>query len=118
MAYEIRRARGVEATTDFGVNLATVSGSTLDLDMADAGDDPTMFDVVGGVLRVTRGAGSPVALTTDDLIVTDLTLADRSSANGRSENVALTLTLEDPAGAGGEFGASVTVSTTVELRGE
>lgn len=117
MAYEIRRARGVEATTDFGVNLAAVAGSTLDLDMADAADDPTTFDVVDGVLRVTRGAGSPVALTTDDLVVTDLTLADRSSANGRSENVALTLTLEDPAGAGGEFGASVTVSTTIELRG-
>lgn len=118
VAYEVRRARGVETTTDFGVNLAAVSGATLDLDMPDAGDDPTTFDVVDGVLRVTRGVGSAVALTTDDLVVTDLTLADRSSANGRSENVALTLTLEDPSGASGELGASVTVLTTVELRGE
>lgn len=118
MAYEIRRARGTEAATDFGVNLAAVPGATLDLDMPDAADDPTTFDVTAGVLRVTRGAGAPVALTTDDLIVTDLTLADRSSANGRSENVGLTLTLEDPAGAGGDLGASITVSTTVELRGE
>lgn len=117
MAYEIRRARGVDASTDFGVNLAATPGATLDIDLSEASADPTTFDVDAGVLRVTRASGTPVSLTSDRLVVTNVTVDDRSSGNGRSENVALTLTIEDPSGATGDLGAAVTVSTTLELRG-
>ncbi len=106
MAYEIRRAQGIELTSDFGVNLATTSGATLDLDMADAARDPTTFDV----------AGSAVELTSDDVSVTSLTFDDRSSPNGRSTNIKMTLTVEHAATAPTDLPFSFTLHTTVELR--
>ncbi len=115
MGYELRRARGFESTTDFGVNLAATEGATLDLDEPDASSDPTTFDVVDGTLRMTQGTGAPVALTSHDVIVRDLTVDDRST--DASTNVKLTLTIDHIAGTEGELGATITLTTAVQLRG-
>lgn len=115
IAYEIRRAYDTEATTDFDTNLATNPGTTLDLDMPDVGRDPTTFDVDSGVIRITQGAGSTINLTSSDVEVTDLTIEDRSTGNGRSDNLRINLTmksvLEGPNAPDPE-----TFITTVELR--
>lgn len=117
ISYEIRRANGIALTSDFGVNLAATPGDTLDLDMPNVLTDPTTFDVVNGTLFFTQGTDAPVALTTSDVTVTNLTFDNRSSTNGLSQNIKVTLTLDHAAGAAGELGATTTLSTTLELRG-
>lgn len=119
VVYEVRRARGIEAETDFDVNLATTIGATLELDMPDALDDPTIIDIASGILRITNGAGPTAALTTDEIEVTNLTISDRSTANGRSEQIHITLTGEkaDPTGTSA-LDAVLTLETSIELRGE
>lgn len=116
VAYEIRRARGFEAASDYGVNLASVPG-TLDLDIEDVADDPTTFDVSAGVLRMSQGAGPFVALTSDEVTVTDFTVDDRTSGNGRSRNLKVTLTarIQDPTGTTA-LDYSYTVTTAAEAR--
>jgi prepilin-type N-terminal cleavage/methylation domain-containing protein len=117
MAYEIRRAVLIEGTSDFGVNLATSPG-TLDLDMPGGGTTSVTFSILSGALRIRDGAGAPVLLTTNDVEVSDLTFENHTTANGRSQNIKITLTVDHVGGSSGQFGASTTVSTTVELRGE
>ncbi len=104
-----------EASTDFGVNLATTPGATLDLDMPDAGRDPTTFDVSSGVLRISQGAGSAIPLTSNDVEVTNLTIYDRTSVNGRSKNIKFTLTVSSNISGLNEPN-DITITTTVEMR--
>jgi len=115
LAYEIRRASDTEATSDFGVNLAAVGGSTLDLDMADVLRDPTTFDISSGVLRIQQGSGSTVNLTSNDVEITNLTFDDRTSGNGRTQNIKITLTVAST-NTSDRAPNPVTVATTVELR--
>lgn len=117
LAYEVRRARDVEATSDFGVNLAAVGGSTLDLDMREAPNDPTTIDVSAGLLRIKQGAAAAVNLTTDDVAVTGLTFEDRDSPTNRNRNVKVTLTVERP-DPGGDPNRTVIVTlvSAVQLR--
>jgi len=115
IVYEIRRAYDTEATTDFDTNLATTPGATLDLDMTDAGRDPTTFEVNSGVIQITQGAGSTVYLTSNDVTVTDLTIEDRSTGNGRSNNLRVNLTVESVL-TGLNAPEPTTIITAVELR--
>lgn len=99
--YEVRRAQGFEAEADFDVNLALSADASFDLDMPDAGRDPTIFKVQNGVLTLKQGDGSAQELTADDVTVTHLTFANRSTLNGRSRNIVINLTVmhPDPTGA-------------------
>lgn len=96
ITYEIRRARGFELGSDFGVNLATTPSTSLDLDMREGANDPTVIDVSGGVVRLKQGAGPAIELTSDDVTVTNLTFDNRSSPTNRNRNVKITLTVENP----------------------
>lgn len=116
MVYEIRRARGTEVTSDFGVDLATTPAATLDLDMEDVPRDPTSFSVSSGVLRLEQAAGGPVDLTTGDVTVDSLVFDDRSSANGLSKNIKVTLTVTHTDPNGGNVPISYTLRSAVELR--
>ena len=111
LVYEIRRSADVDPTTDFGVNLATTGGATLDLDNNDVALDPTSFQVVGGVLVMDQGATTGLEITSDDVQVTELTLTDRSTGNGRSKHILITLTVghPDPSGT-----SSLDISYTLE----
>lgn len=115
ITYEIRRSRGAELTSDFGVNLATTPGTTLDLDMPDVPRDPTSFDIASGVLRVTQGTGSTINLTSNDVSITNLTIDDRSTGNGRSANYKITLTVASTSTAA-TAPNPVTVTATAEVR--
>lgn len=101
IVYEVRRAQGIEASTDLDTNLALSSASSFDLDMPDVDRDPTTFKVVSGILTLKQGADTAQELTSDDVAVTNLVFSDRSSANGRSRNIVidLTVTHADPTGA-------------------
>lgn len=50
----------------------STSAAALTLDMPTASVDPTVFDVVDGVIRVTEGGGSPVTLTNSNVSASNL----------------------------------------------
>lgn len=54
------------------------SAPSLSLNVVDAGLDPTLFDLSGSTLRVTEGAGSPVALTNTRVLASGLTFQNLS----------------------------------------
>jgi prepilin-type N-terminal cleavage/methylation domain-containing protein len=119
MVYEIRRARGIEVTSDFDVDLSDNASYTLDLDMSTAGRDPTTFAVSAGVLTIKQGSGSAVDLTSNDVEVTNLTFNNRTTANNRSHDITITLTVHkaDPSGQGsGDI--FYTLQSSVEIRGK
>jgi|GEM_PF-2028727 len=118
LVYEIRRARGVEVASDFGVNLATTPSATVELDMTVSGNDPTVFSVVGGVLYLQQGANPAVALTSDDVVVSNLTFDNRTVGNGRSKNIAFTLTVLHSDPTGGSVDLVYSLDSAAELRGK
>ena len=58
--------------------LGGASASFLSLDVINAALDPTVFDVSGSTLRITEGAGTPVALTNTRVVASDLTFQNLS----------------------------------------
>jgi len=118
MVYEIRRARGIEVTSDFGVNLAVDGSATLDLDMPAVPNDPTTFSVASGILLMTQGTGSAVELTSNDVTISNLTFENRTVGNGRSRNITFTLTLTHQDPTGRPVDLSYTIESGAELRGK
>ncbi len=116
LSYEVKRARGLETTSDYGVNLATTAGSTLDLDMPDVPRDPTTFAVDSGVLTIKQGSAPAVALTTNDVSITNLQIDNRTTSNNRSKNIAVFLTVSAPDPARPGITITYTLRSAIELR--
>lgn len=57
------------------------SAASLVLDVAPAGDDPTVFDVSAGTIRITEGVGLPISLTNSRVMVSSLVFQNLSRAN-------------------------------------
>lgn len=95
--FEVRNANSVNASSSFGVNLASDPTRVLSLS-APSPDDPTQFRVSSGALQIKRGSGNWTSLTSQAVEVTDLTLLDLS--DGSSENVkfAITVKYRNPSG--------------------
>lgn len=75
MATQIaRNAQNINAPSQ-GVNAPSLS-----LNIITAGNDPTVFDLLGGVIRITEGTGAPVALTNARVIASGLTFQNLSYA--------------------------------------
>jgi hypothetical protein len=88
----------------------------LALDMADPSADPTVFDLLDGVLRVTEGAGSPVDLTTPDVFVDRFWIA-RDNLSGGSRSVTVQLEVRSVnLGEGNVFEYSSSASSTAVIR--
>ncbi len=119
LAYEIRRSTKIEAVSVFGTNLAATSTGTLSLDMVDSSRTPTVFSVASGILYMKQGTSAAVALTSNDVSVTNLTFTNLSLSNGRSKHILVNFTLSkpDPAGI-----ATLTIvypmEMSVEMRGK
>ncbi len=54
------------------------SEPSLTLDVVNAGDDPTVFNVSGGSIQITEGSGSPIALTNSRVTASSLTFENLS----------------------------------------
>lgn len=68
------------------------TASSITLDMYTVPDDPTVFDVVNGVVRIQKGSGEPVALTSSRVIVSHIEFYNVSpSAAPGAVRVELTL---------------------------
>lgn len=55
-----------------------VSASSASLDVVNAADDPTVFDVSGGIFRITEGVGSAVGLNNSNVTVSGLSFYNLS----------------------------------------
>jgi len=78
---------------------AAGSGASLTLVVPTGSLSPTVFNLNGTTLQVTEGVGSAVALTSDDVQVTNLTFKNltRPGTNGNVQ-VSFTLSRTNPSG--------------------
>lgn len=77
----------------------SASAATLSVDTPVGASNPTVFDLSGGVIRMTEGAGSPTALTNSLIAVSGLTFQNltRSGTSG-TVRVTFTITRLNPNG--------------------
>ncbi|MEX0917612.1 MAG: hypothetical protein WDZ93_00470 [Candidatus Paceibacterota bacterium] len=73
------------------------SASSLTLNVVDGADDPTVFDLSGGAIRITEGAGSAVVLTNSRVSASDVSFHNLSHDDTPGTvRVQFTLTHENP----------------------
>jgi type II secretory pathway pseudopilin PulG len=114
LSFEIRNADSIEASSDFGVDLASTPGAVLSLN-SPAPNDPTEFRVNGGLLQIKQGVGSWTSITSpavavDNLVFTDLT-------DTFSENIKFTVTVKyRNTGGRSEWEKSATFESASQLR--
>ncbi len=94
--YEIRRAKGIVAGSNFGVNLSQNTSFSLGLIMPDSSKSPTTFSVASGIIYIQQGTNAKVALTGNDVAVTNLTFTNLSPATGRSKDILMNMTVNKP----------------------
>lgn len=96
MSYITQTIRNATSVTS---PAAAGSGASLTLVVPTGSLSPTVFNLNGTTLQVTEGVGSPVALTSDDVQVTNLTFKNltRSGTNGNVQ-VSFTLSRTNPSG--------------------
>ncbi len=106
-------ARNAEAVTSPAVG---TSASSLTLDVVTVVSDPTVFDLASGVIRITEGAGSAVALTNSRVTASALTFQNlsRPSTPG-TVRISFTLTHVNPTGRN-EYNFSKTFYASATLR--
>jgi type II secretory pathway pseudopilin PulG len=93
------------------------SSSKLSLAMRNTQQDPTMFLLNGTQLYLSHGVIAPVAISTDDVLVTSLIFRNLSNSSGTTRNIEIELVLEhrNPDHRQ-EWQARETFTTMVELR--
>ena len=97
-------AAGVSSAVSFSVNTQNSS------------NNPTVFDISGGVLRITQGSGSAVNLTTNRIVASNV-LFTNVSRSGTSGALRLQFTLAYQNNSGtNEYTYSKTFYDTVSLR--
>ncbi len=115
----IREARDIDSSSLLEANLADSAnaGESLTLTMRTASQNPTVIDVDNGILRILRGAGTAVALTSNLVRVSDLTFTNHTLASGKTKNLGITLSIENvnPENRQ-ERAASIILRSAVELR--
>jgi len=113
IAREVRSSRGVN-----------ISSSTFDVDFGVLSlaknapeHNPTILDLSadGRILRLKKGNGEPVAITSDEVTVSKLRFTD-VSGSGQRENIRVALTLEWANSDDVIFRFDQSVTTTVSVR--
>ena len=111
---KIQSAIGVNT----GISTFGSDPGSLSLSMTDAGKNPTIIslDADDGILQITEGVSGPVAITTNEVKVTNLVFFDLTPA-GEAPNIKIRVTIEydNPSG-DKEFEHSQELETTVSLR--
>ena len=68
------------------------SARALSLNSIVAGNNPTMFDIASGVIRITEGAGAAVPLTNSRITISALQFTNLSRAN-TPDTIQITFTM-------------------------
>jgi prepilin-type N-terminal cleavage/methylation domain-containing protein len=112
-----QRILAAEAVNTGSSTFGTDPG-VLSLQMADAAKNPTVLNLTAddGVLQITEGASAAVALTTDEVNVTNLVFTNLTPSGAR-ENIRIQMTIEfnNPSG-DKEFEYSQSITTSITLR--
>lgn len=114
ISQKIKLANGV----NMGVSIFGLDPGVLSLSMADAAKNPTVIDLDqdNGVLQIKEGVSSPVAITSDEVKVTNLVFTNLTSTGAR-ENIRIEFTVEynNPSG-DIRYDHSRSLQTAVSLR--
>jgi type II secretory pathway component PulJ len=106
-------ARNAEAINSPAISS---SASTLSLDVVTGANDPTVFDLLNDVIRITEGAGSAISLTNSRVTASSLTFYNLSRASTPGIiRVQFTLTHVNSEGRN-EYAYSKTFTTSAVLR--
>lgn len=92
------------------------SGSSLSINVVSAPNNPTIFDLSSGTIRITEGASSPVSLTSNRITASNLTFQNLSpNSTGGSIRITFTLSQKNP-GSKNEYDFTKTFYDTATLR--
>lgn len=106
----IRNAQNITSPT------TGATGTSLTLDVVTAGLDPTVFDLSGGIIRVTEGAGAAQPLTTSAVTASSLSIQNLTRPTTQGVlRVSFTLTRTSTSGRN-EFTYSKTFRGSASLR--
>lgn len=117
LSFFIREATDIDmANSNFGVNVATTPGSKVTL-RGVAPNDPIVFDVSSGALRVALGAAAPIALTSSNISVNSIIFTNASSADGKTKNIGFELQLGTTSASNRfEYASSTALRSSAEIR--
>lgn len=106
-------ARNAESITS---PASGISSSSLTLDVVNAGSDPTIFDLVSGVIRIREGAGNPISLSNSRITASSLNVQNLSrTQTPGTVRISFTLTHINPEGRN-EYDFQKTFYATASLR--
>ncbi|MFC1645549.1 hypothetical protein ACFL08_06045, partial [Patescibacteria group bacterium] len=90
------------------------SGSSLSVDVIDSNDDPTIFDVSSGVLRIKEGSSNVVDLTNSRVVVTDFSVKNLSGDDTPGVvKVRFTLSYDNPGSSNYEYSKDFYISASI-----
>lgn len=106
----------VRNATSISAPAAAASAASLTVVVPTASLSPTIFNLSGSILQVKEGTAAAIALTNDDVRVTNLTFTNLSRS-GTDGVVRISFTMERTNTAGrNEYSYSKTFTTTVAIR--
>ena len=106
---EIKKASGIN------IPVLGSTSTSLSLIMNSAAQNPTVFDVVDGKLRITQGVQDPIELTSDQVIINNLQFTNLSySGTPGTMRIEMNIDHINPANLA-EYEASIVLKTTISL---
>ena len=109
-------SQAIRNAEDINLPAAGASAASLSLDAQGSGNDPTVFDLASGILRVQEGAGGSVPITSPRLTASGINFQNLSRAGTPGTvRIQFTLTNVNPAGKN-EYDYSKTFYASASLR--
>lgn len=103
IAYEIRRASDINSVTSSSIQLEN-------------GVNDTTISLSSGTVQTTTGGAGPFSLSSNQVVVTDLSFTNLTSANNNTNNIDISITVRQAqAVVSGQFEAQTTMNQSVEL---
>jgi type II secretory pathway pseudopilin PulG len=114
---EIRNANDINTgTSNFDVDFVTNSANQLSL-VQDAPNNPTIFNVVSGVLMMKEGASAAIPLHSNTIQVTSLIFSNYSSGDGKTKNIGYILTFSSASTSQAQqYKGTITFDSSAEIR--
>lgn len=117
LKYEIRNAADIDsANSDFDVNIAENTTKKLTLLQSPPINSSRISVAANGRLQFQQGADPPVELSSQDVIITDLTFSNYSSSDGKSKHVGFTITVATTNNTRQEYAENITIKSSAEIR--
>lgn len=115
--FEIRNANDINiASSTFDVDLISNPSHQLSL-ATDAPNNPTLFQVVSGILHIKKGVAGSTALHSNSIVVTSLIFTNYSSIDGKTKHCGYEMTVSrTSSSAAQQYQGTVTLKSSAEVR--